>query len=185
MKHWRGQERTGLYRWEKLLVMVCSQPWGARTAQVLWWHQVERLTQLVLQVCASIGLLCLGLGSCASPLECRAVRSGMTFNSSKLHCVGIFCFFCAGKANGFQLRSSAPYTVFLSDVGKNPNSAIGELTCTRNEPPEDKSAFPVEFIRLYIDGTALQVGEISTSSWWGSVQAAWLQLRLLLGINKV
>lgn len=107
----RGQACTGE---SKLLVMVWSQLSGGRTAQVLWWHQVVRLTARTAGVClTSMGhSLCSGLDSCASPLEYRAVRSVLAFNSSKLHFVGIFCFFCAGKANGFQLRrSSAPYTL--------------------------------------------------------------------------
>lgn len=35
---------------------------------------------------------------------------------------------------------------------KNPDLALGNLTCTRHKTPEDKSALPVELIRIYIDG---------------------------------
>lgn len=148
---------------------------------------------------------CLGSGSATghrlgqawlhhpSSLHCRAVRSGITLNSNlefqQVSLSGHFLFLLCRQSQWFpaqefcSLHIALP--VFLSDVGKIPNSAIGELTCARNEPPEDKSAFPIELLRLYIDGMCSSGRENLTKLWLRISPGCLMELRLLLGTRKV
>lgn len=111
-------------------------------------------------------------------LECRAVRSVMTFTSRKLRYEGIFCFSYTGKASTFEvMKTSAPDILLCLfsclTLGKNPTQPRGHLTCTRHKTLEYKSVLPAELISLYIDGMCPSVGRIAACSCWGSVQIAW------------
>lgn len=169
-KHCTGQERTGLYRGQQTAAHGLVP--AGRRAQVLGWHQV------VLQVLpgqwqchrAQSGP---GLASSSIFPALQSCEIRITWNSNfefqQVSLSGHFLFLLCRQGQWFpaqefcSLHIALP--VFLSDVGKIPNSALGELTCARNEPPEDKSAFPIELLRLYIDGMCSSGRENLTKLW--------------------
>lgn len=67
-------------------------------------------------------------------LESRAGMAVMTFASRRLPSMSIFCFFCAGKANSFQLvNGSVPYTLLCLTLGKIPAQPWGHLCYSRHK----------------------------------------------------